>query len=68
MTYSPAIDTLLERRWSDAIQRYHETFGPGYADDWPAHLGYLIPNIVSDIEIDRLRVRVPQSDRKEDTR
>jgi hypothetical protein len=51
---------LMEQRWHDAIHRYHETSGPGYADTWPSHLGYLIPNIISDLEIYRLRVRVPR--------
>lgn len=56
---------LLEQRWQDAVQQYHQIFGPGYADQWPSHLGYVLPNIVSDLEVYRLRARVPEWNKKE---
>ena len=44
---------LVEKKWAKAIARYHELFGAGYADDWPMH-GYLVPNLVSDLEVYRV--------------
>lgn len=47
---------LLGREWRAAVRAYHEAYGDGYADDWPfaGWCGYLIPNIVRDLEKYRL--------------
>lgn len=56
---------LLDHRWQEAVEHYHREYGPGYADHWPPHVGYLVPNIISDLEIFRLRLRVPEWNSKE---
>ncbi len=52
--------TLLASNWSEAVRMYHAAYGHGYADDWPFKnwCGYLIPNIIRDLERYRL---TPQS-------
>ena len=47
---------LLARDWPAAVTAYHAAYGEGYADEWPfVHwCGYLIPNIVRDLERYRL--------------
>ena len=52
-------ELFLQKRWSEAVALYHELYGPGYSDDWPFSrwCGYLIPNLVRDLERYRLIVR-----------
>ena len=40
---------LIDKRWNEAVETYHDYFGPGYADQWPLH-SYLIPNFVSELK------------------
>ncbi len=47
---------FLERNWQLAVDRYHERYGPGYADSFPTnYFGYGIPNLVNRLERFRLR-------------
>ena len=46
-------ELLAAKRWTEAVSRYHEYFGAGYADDWPMN-GYAIPNFVKTLENYRL--------------
>lgn len=44
---------LISKDWQAAVERYHDLFGPGYADDWPMGC-YAIPNFVQTLERYRL--------------
>ena len=44
---------LLAKNWREAVDRYHQSYGAGYADSWPLD-SYLIPNFIHDLETFRL--------------
>ena len=46
---------LLEKKWQEAVLKYHKYFGPGYADEWPLQGMYGIPNFIIDLERYRLQ-------------
>ncbi|MFP4409460.1 MAG: hypothetical protein ACLFPW_13145 [Spirochaetaceae bacterium] len=49
-------ERFLERNWQAAVDRYHNRYGPGYADSFPTDsFGYVIPNLVRTLERFRLR-------------
>ena len=47
---------LLDQNWTAAVTAYHAAYGEGYTSDWPFSdwCGYLVPNMVHDLERYRL--------------
>lgn len=57
-------ELFLTRDWRRAVDTYHESYGPGYADTFPIRIaGYAIPNLVQNLERFRLR-DAPRSEQK----
>ena len=49
-------ELFLNRTWQTAVDRYHDRYGPGYAEGFPTgQFGYVFPNLVSTLKRYRLR-------------